>query len=136
LALTRNSGKKHRLSQFNKILNGIKMTKINYGIITGLAVQLIVFIWFFSAQNHKIEILYDKFEKENEADVIENQVKMKLDLENLMQDVKQIKKDLRQGNKKDKEIMDQHQQLFNLLNSSTDMMQQSETKGSSYSYGD
>ena len=115
---------------------GATMTKINYGIITGLAVQLIVFIWFFSAQNHKIEILYDKFEKENEADVIENQVKMKIDLENLMQDVKQIKKDLRQGNKKDKEIMDQHKQLFNLLNSSTDMMQQSETKGGSYSYGD
>ena len=112
------------------------MTKINYGIITGLAVQLIVFIWFFSAQNHKIEILYDKFEKENEADVIENQVKMKLDLKNLMQDVKQIKKDLRQGNKKDKEIMDQHKQLFNMLNSSTDMMQQNQTKGGSYSYGD
>jgi hemerythrin len=53
-----------------------------------------------------------------------------------MVDVKQIKKDLRQGNKKDKEIMDQHKQLFNLLNDSTDMMQQNQTKGGSYSYGD
>ena len=83
-----------------------------------------------------MEIKYENSFFIVDADVIENQVKMKIDLENLMQDVKQIKKDLRQSNKKDKEIMDQHKQLFNLLNNSTDMMQQSETKGGSYSYGD
>ena len=78
--------------------------------------------------------MYASFEEENKKSVIENQVKMKIDLENLMQDVKQIKEDLRQGNKKDKEIMDQHKELFNLLNNSTDMMQQNQTKGGSYSY--
>ena len=104
------------------------MTKINYGIITGLAVQLIVFIWFFSAQNHKIEILYDKFEKENEASVVENQVKMKLDLANLIEEVKKIKKDLKSANKTDKKIMNQHKLIFELLNS--------DNSNRSYSYGD
>ena len=103
------------------------MTKINYGIITGLAVQLIVFIWFFSAQNHKIEILYDKFEKENEADVIENQVKMKLDLEYLMTEVKDIQRELKKARNKDKEIMSQHKEIFQLLSSGNDT--------SGYSYG-
>ena len=54
---------------------------------------------------------------------------MKLDLENLMQDVKQIKKDLRQGKNKDKEIMAQHRQLFELLDSGN-------ANTSGYSYGD
>jgi len=112
------------------------MNKINLGIIITLFIQASAFIWFLSSQNSKIDQLYKFYEEESAKSVIENQVKMKLDLENLMQDVKQIKKDFRQGNKKDKEIMDQHKQLFNLLNSSTDMMQQSETKGGSYSYGD
>ena len=70
--------------------------------------------------------MYKSFEEENKKDVIENQVKMKIDLENLMADVKQIKKDLRQGNKKDKEIMDQHKKLFELIDSGN----------SNYSYGD
>ena len=48
---------------------------------------------------------------------------------NLIEDVKQIKKDLRQSNKKDKEIMDQHRELFNLLESGS-------SSNSSYSYGD
>ena len=105
------------------------MNKINYGIITGLAVQLIVFIWFFSAQNHKIEILYDKFEKENEASVVENQVKMKLDLANLMADVKAIKKELKKSKSKDKEIIQQHNEIFELLRSGNDVP-------NNYSYGD
>ena len=112
------------------------MTKINYGIITGLAVQLIVFIWFFSAQNHKIEILYDKFEKENEADVIENQVKMKLDLENIIIDVKELRKVVKKLKSKDQILINQnevitedHQRLFEILENSS-----SNTSG--YSYGD
>ena len=112
------------------------MKKEVIATLLAVSIQFFGVVWYISKLDSKVNILYDKFEKESEQDVIENQVKMKIDLENLMQDVKQIKKDLRQGNKKDKEIMDQHKQLFNLLNSSTDMMQQSETKGGSYSYGD
>ena len=114
-------------------MNGLK---ISFAVVAFVLIQGVAVIWYVSKLDSRVDQMYKSFEEENKKDVIENQVKMKIDLENLMVDVKQIKKDLRQGNKKDKEIMDQHKELFNLLNDSTDMMQQNQTKGGSYSYGD
>ena len=114
-------------------MNGLK---ISFAVVAFVIIQGVAVIWYVSKLDSRVDQMYKSFEEENKKSVIENQVKMKIDLENLMQDVKQIKKDLRQGKSKDKEIMDQHKQLFNLLNSSTDMMQQNQTKGGSYSYGD
>ena len=93
--------------------------KISFAVVAFVLVQGVAVIWYISKMDSKINILYDKFEKENEADVVENQVKMKLDLANLMEDVKQIKKDLRQANKKDREIMEQHEDIYKLLQEST-----------------
>ena len=100
----------------------------NYALLFAVLLQFIGLVWYLSKVDSRVSILYDKFEKESEQDVVENQVKMKLDLANLIEDVKQIKKDLRQSNKKDKEIMDQHRELFNLLESGS-------SSSSSYSYG-
>jgi flagellar biosynthesis/type III secretory pathway chaperone len=100
----------------------------NYALIFAVILQFVGLVWYLSKVDSRVSILYDKFEKESEQDVVENQVKMKLDLANLIEDVKQIKKDLRQSNKKDKEIMDQHRELFNLLESGS-------SSDSSYSYG-
>ena len=68
---------------------------------------------------------------------------MKIDLENLIADVNELQKEMRQMNKKDKEIVrqnksieKQHQDLFLMLQGSNDMIQQNQTKGGSYSYGD
>jgi len=63
--------------------------------------------------------MYKSFEEENKKEVIENQVKMKIDLENLIADVNE-----------------QHKDLFLMLQGSNDMIQQNQTKGGSYSYGD
>ena len=101
----------------------------NYALLFAVLLQFVGLVWYLSKVDSRVSILYDKFEKESEQDVVENQVKMKLDLANLIEDVKQIKKDLRQSNKKDKEIMDQHRELFNLLESGS-------SSSSSYSYGD
>ena len=101
----------------------------NYALLFAVLLQFVGLVWYLSKVDSRVSILYDKFEKESEQDVVENQVKMKLDLANLIEDVKQIKKDLRQSNKKDKEIMDQHRELFNLLESGG-------SSNSSYSYGD
>ena len=67
-------------------------------------------------------------------EVIENQVKMKLDLENLITEVKELTKDLKKMQSKDKEIVKQnkkiekqHEKLFSLIEGTT-------TSG--YSYGD
>ena len=94
---------------------------LNYALIFGVVLQFVALIWYTSKVDSRVNILYDKFEKENEADVVENQVKMKLDLENLMEDVKQIKKDMRQANKKDREIMEQHEDIYRLLQESTEV---------------
>ena len=60
--------------------------------------------------------------KENKKEVIENQVKMKLDLENLIKEVNQLGKDMRKMQSKDKEIVKQnrsiekqHKDLFKFL---------------------
>ena len=100
----------------------------NYALLFAVLLQFVGLVWYLSKVDSRVSILYDKFEKESEQDVVENQVKMKLYLANLIEDVKQIKKDLRQSNKKDKEIMDQHRELFNLLESGS-------SSSSSYSYG-
>ena len=109
-------------------MEGKKM-KFNYALAFAVLLQAVGLIWYVSKMDSKINILYDKFEKENEASVVENQVKMKLDLANLMQDVKAIKKELKKSKNKDKEIMEQHDQIFNLLRSGNNVP-------SDYNYGD
>ena len=102
---------------------------LNYVLIFGVILQFVALIWYTSKVDSRVNILYDKFEKENEADVVENQVKMKLDLANLMEDVKAIKKELKKSRNKDKEIMEQHSEIFELLQNNSNVP-------NNYSYGD
>jgi predicted phage-related endonuclease len=105
------------------------MKKEIIATLLAVSVQFFAVVWYISKMDSKINILYDKFEKENEADVVENQVKMKLDLANLMEDVKAIKKELKKSRNKDKEIMEQHDQIFELLQNNSNVP-------NNYSYGD
>ena len=93
----------------------MKDMKLNYALLFAVLLQAIGLIWYVSKMDSKINILYDKFEKENETSVIENQVKMKLDLEYVMTELKKIKKDMKDSNKTDKKIMKQHDKIFQLL---------------------
>ena len=106
----------------------MKDMKFNYALAFAVLLQAVGLIWYVSKMDSKINILYDKFEKENETSVIENQVKMKLDLEYVMTELKKIKKDLKNSNKTDKKIMKQHDEIFEML--------QSNSNTSNYSYGD
>ena len=112
------------------------MNKINYSIILALALQAIALVWFLSQQNSKIDTLYKEFETTNKKEVITNQVKMKLDLENIIQDVKELRKVVKKLKSKDQILINQnevitedHQRLFEILENSS-----SNTSG--YSYGD
>jgi adenylosuccinate synthase len=88
--------------------------------------------------------MYKSFEEENKKSVIENQVKMKIDLENLIKEVNQLSKDMKRMQSKDKEIVKQnrsiekqHRDLFKFLeNQQKGMNQQNQTKSGGYSYGD
>ena len=112
------------------------MNKINYSIILALALQAIALVWFLSQQNSKIDTLYKEFETTNKKEVITNQVKMKIDLENIIQDVKELRKVVKKLKSKDQILINQnevitedHQRLFQILENSS-----SNTSG--YSYGD
>ena len=105
------------------------MKKEIIALVVEIAVQFFGIVWYVSKLDSKVNILYDKFEKEQAQDVVENQVKMKLDLANLIKEVKQIKKQLREENNKNKEIMQQHEDLFKLLENS------SNSSNNSYNYG-
>jgi len=105
------------------------MKKEIIATLLAVSVQFFAVVWYISKMDSKINILYDKYETESEMEVVENQVKMKLDLANLMEDVKAIKKDMKQNRNKSKEIMKQHDQIFDMLRNNTEVP-------SNYSYGD
>ena len=112
-------------------MNGMK---ISFAIVAFVLVQGVAVIWYVSKLDSKVDQMYKNFQEENRKDVIENQVKMKLDLANLIVDVKEMQKDLKKLKNKDsdiqktnKKIIKQHDKLFELIEGNTN---------SNYSYGD
>mgnify|MGYP004453768291 FL=1 len=120
-------------------MNGLK---ISFAVVAFVLVQGIGVIWYISKLDSRVDQMYASFEEENKKEVIENQVKMKIDLQNLIADVSDLQKEIKQMNKKDKEIVrqnksieKQHKDLFLFLEQNQGMNQQNEQKGG-YSYGD
>jgi len=122
-------------------MNGLK---ISFAVVAFVLIQGVAVIWYVSKLDSRVDQMYKSFEEENKKEVIENQVKMKLDLENLIADVNQLSKDMKRMQSKDKEIVKQnrsiekqHKDLFKFLeNQQKGMNQQNQTKSGSYSYGD
>ena len=122
-------------------MNGLK---ISFAVVAFVLVQGIGVIWYISKLDSRVDQMYASFEEENKKEVIENQVKMKIDLENLIADVKTLQKEMKRMNQKDKEIVKQnrsiekqHKDLFKFLeNQQKGMNQQNQTKSGGYSYGD
>ena len=103
-------------------MNGLK---ISFAVVAFVLVQGIGVIWYISKLDSRVDQMYKSFEEENRKDVIENQVKMMLDLQNLIADVDELSKDMKRMNQKDKEIVKtnreiqrEHQKLFNLIDNS------------------
>ena len=114
-------------------MNGMK---IPMALIFAVVLQAIGLVWYVSKIDSKVEILYTTFEEENQKEVIENQVKMKLDLENIIQDVKELRQVVKKLKNKDadiqktnKKIIKQHDKLFELIEGNS-------SSNSTYSYGD
>ena len=110
--------------------------KIPMALIFAVVLQAIGLVWYVSKIDSKVEILYTTFEEENQKEVIGNQVKMKLDLENIIQDVKELRQVVKKLKNKDadiqktnKKIIKQHDKLFELIEGNS-------SNNSSYSYGD
>ena len=117
-------------------MNGLK---IPMALIFAVILQAVGLVWYVSKIDSKVEILYTTFEEENQKEVIENQVKMKLDLENIIQDVKELRQVVKKLKNKDadiqktnKKIIKQHDKLCELIEGNSS----SNNNNSSYSYGD
>ena len=113
-------------------MNGMK---IPMALIFAVILQAVGLVWYVSKIDSKVEILYSTFEEENQKDVIENQVKMKLDLENIIAEVKELKQVVKKLKNKDadiqktnKKIIKQHDRVFELI--------EGNNSNRSYSYGD
>ena len=113
-------------------MNGLK---IPMALIFAVILQAIGLVWYVSKIDSKVEILYTTFEEDNQRDVIENQVKMKLDLENIIAEVKELRQVVKKLKNKDadiqktnKKIIKQHDRLFELI--------EGNSSSRSYSYGD
>ena len=79
----------------------------------------------------KVETMYSEFQANNKTEVIENQVRMKLDLENVINDLKSLKDDVKKMQNKDQTIIKQnnkierqHEKLFDLIDSNKNKKQQ------------
>ena len=113
-------------------MNGMK---IPMALIFAVILQAIGLVWYVSKIDSKVEILYTTFEEDNQRDVIENQVKMKLDLENIISEVKDLRQVVKKLKNKDadiqktnKKIIKHHDRLFELI--------EGNNSNRSYSYGD
>ena len=100
--------------------------KINASVILVLILQACALVWFLSNQNSKIESMWADMQDLTNKMAIEENVKMKLDIE-------QLKKDISKMQKKDKTIERQHKEIFQLLLEGNNQNQQNQ-KG--FSYGD
>ena len=113
----------------------MNVMKIPMALIFAVILQAIGLVWYVSKIDSKVEILYTTFEEDNQRDVIENQVKMKLDLENIISEVKDLRQVVKKLKNKDadiqktnKKIIKQHDRLFELI--------EGNSSNRSYSYGD
>ena len=73
-------------------MNGLK---ISFAVVAFVIIQGVAVIWYVSKLDSRVDQMYKSFEEENKKEVIENQVKMKLDLDNLIADVNQLTKDMK-----------------------------------------
>ena len=93
-------------------MNGMKF---NAALIFAIVLQAIALVWYVSKIDSRVNILYEKYEVDSDAEVVENQVRMKLAIETLIEDVDSIQKELSKARSKDKKIMKQHEEIFELL---------------------
>ena len=62
-------------------MNGLK---IPLAIILAVAIQAIGLVWYVSKIDSKVEVMYTEYQESNQEAVIENQVRMRIDLQNVV----------------------------------------------------
>jgi len=96
--------------------------KISFAVVAFVIIQGVAVIWYVSKLDSKVEQMYTEFTENNKTEVIENQVRMKLDMASVMTDLGELKIQLKKMQNKDQTIIKQnnkierqHKQLFDLI---------------------
>ena len=89
--------------------------KLNYALIFAMVLQAIGLIWYVSKLDSKVETVYKFYEQESQKSVVVTQAKMQFDLERVIKDIEDIKKELKQGKNKSNRIIKQHNKIFKML---------------------
>ena len=104
--------------------------KISFAVVAFVIIQGVAVIWYVSKLDSKVEQMYSEFTENNKTEVIENQVRMKLDMASVMTDLGELKKELKKMQNKDQTIIKQnnkierqHKQLFDLIDTNKDQEQ-------------
>jgi len=104
--------------------------KISFAVIAFVIIQGVAVIWYVSKLDSKVEQMYSEFTENNKTEVIENQVRMKLDMASVITDLAELKKELKKMQNKDQTIIKQnnkierqHKQLFDLIDTNKDQEQ-------------
>ena len=70
--------------------------KMPLALIMAVAVQAGGMLWYVSKIDSKVEIMYTKYEKSNQEAVIENQIRMSIDLYNVVEGMATVTTQLEQ----------------------------------------
>ena len=104
--------------------------KISFAVVAFVIIQGVAVIWYVSKLDSKVEQMYTEFTENNKTEVIENQVKMKLDMASVITDLAELNKELKKMQNKDQTIIKQnnkierqHKQLFDLIDNNKDQEQ-------------
>jgi len=96
--------------------------KISFAVIAFVIIQGVAVIWYVSKLDSKVEQMYTEFQQNNKTEVIENQVRMRLDMANVIADLAELNKEVKKMQNKDQTIIKQnnkierqHKQLFELI---------------------
>jgi hypothetical protein len=104
--------------------------KISFAVVAFVIIQGVAVIWYVSKLDSKVEQMYSEFTENNKTEVIENQVRMKLDMASVITDLAELNKELKKMQNKDQTIIKQnnkierqHKQLFDLIDNNKDQEQ-------------
>jgi len=94
-------------------MNGMKMP---LALIMAIAVQAGGMLWYVSKIDSKVEIMYSKYEKSNQQEVIENQIMMRLDLADVVEGMAIGHEQIEQLTQMVEELRQKTQQLIKAKN--------------------
>ena len=117
-------------------MNGMKL---NAAVIFAMALQACALVWFLSQQNSKIESMWSDVKELTDKMAIEENVKLRLSVEQLQKDMQKLQKQEKTIVKDNRVIKKQHQQIFEMLSDNNQNQQNQKgntSKNRSYSYGD